>query len=281
MRVVGENWSPPFDLWTKIIFMKAWFLAVSAVLIAGGVVFGSTGLQTKLPETVIPVIDEGPTKSHNYDWMARHNAVVDRVKQGKVDLLLIGDSITHMWGGVPEEQTIHGRGDYLWDKYFGSRNAVNLGFGWDRTQHVLWRFENGELEGIKPKVAVVMIGTNNMGTNSTEDIVTGIDTIVSKLRRKFPKMKILLLGIFPRDQNPGTPMRKQVAEVNAGISILGKEKMITYLDLSSKFLQEDGSLSAEIMPDFLHPSAKGFGIWARAMEPTLAKLFGDRPRAEK
>jgi len=155
--------------------------------------------QSGLPETVKPVIDQAPIDAHSYDWMARHNAVVDRVKQGHVDLLLIGDSITHMWGGVPEEQTIHGRGDYLWDKYFGSRNAVNLGFGWDRTQHVLWRFEHGEIDGIHPKVAVVMIGTNNMGTNSTDDIVTGIDTIVNQLRHKLPRTKVLLLGIFPRD----------------------------------------------------------------------------------
>ncbi len=281
MGAIGENGSPSFDLWTNMKLMNVRFLTASVVLIAAGVVYGSLDHQTKLPETVIPVVDEGPAQSRSYDWMARHNAVVERVKQGKVDLLLIGDSITHMWGGVPEEQTIHGRGDYLWDKYFGSRNAVNLGFGWDRTQHVLWRFEHGELDGIKPKVAVVMIGTNNMGSNSTEDIVTGIDTIVSQLRHKLPKTKILLLGIFPRDQNPSSPMRKQVEDVNRGISILGKEWMITYLDLSSKFLQEDGTISAEIMPDFLHPSAKGFGIWARAMEPTLAKLFGDRPRPEK
>ena len=238
--------------------------------------------QTKgLPETVIPVIDEAPTKAKSYDWMARHNAVAERVKQGHVDLLLIGDSITHMWGGVPEEQTIHGRGDYLWDKYFGSRNAVNLGFGWDRTQHVLWRFEHGELDGIQPKVAVVMIGTNNLEANTTEDIVTGIDTIVSQLRHKLPKMKILLLGIFPRDEKPDTVLRKKISEVNGRISILRKERNISYLDLGSKFLQPDGTLTAEIMPDFLHPSPKGYAIWAREMEPTLAKLFGDKPRSDK
>jgi len=238
----------------------------------------ANGQQSSVPDTVKPVIDQAPMDAKSYDWMARHNAVVERVKQGHVDLLLIGDSITHMWGGVPEEQTIHGRGDYLWDKYFGSRNAVNLGFGWDRTQHVLWRFDHGEIDGIKPKVAVVMIGTNNMGTNSTDDIVTGIDTIVSQLRHKLPKTKILLLGIFPRDQKPDTRSRKQIAEVNERISVLGKEKGITYMDLGPKFLEPDGTISAEIMPDFLHPSAKGFGIWARAMEPTLAKLFGDKQR---
>jgi len=238
--------------------------------------------QTKgLPETVIPAIDEAPTQAKSYDWMARHNAVVTRVKQEHVDLLLIGDSITHMWGGVPEEQTIHGRGDYLWDKYFGSRNAVNLGFGWDRTQHVLWRFEHGELDGIKPKVAVVMIGTNNLQANTNEDIVTGIDTVVSQIRHKLPKTKILLLGIFPRDQKPDSELRKRIIEINNHISVLKKERNISYLDLGPKFLEPDGTLSPEIMPDFLHPSPKGYAIWAKAMEPTLAKLFGDKARSEK
>ncbi len=250
--------------------------ALPACLLAFGVVGAVASQQKGLPETVIPVIDEAPTKAKSYDWMARHNAVVSRVKQGNVDLLLIGDSITHMWGGVPQAP---GPGEYLWDKYFGSRNAVNLGFGWDRTQHVLWRLENGEIDGVNPKVAVVMIGTNNLGTNTSDDIATGIDTIVSKLRHKLPKMKILVLGIFPRDQKPDTPMRKQIAEVNAKISILGKERGITYLDLGSKFLERDGTISSEMMGDFLHPTPKGYAIWARAMEPTLAKLFGDKRRS--
>jgi len=155
---------------------------------------------------------------------------------------------------------------------------VNLGFGWDRTQHVLWRLENGEIDGIHPKVAVLMIGTNNIGTNSNDDIVTGIDTIVSTIRHKLPKTKILVLGIFPRDPSPTAWIRKQVTEINDKISLLGKEKGITYLDLSSIFLQPDGTISKEIMGDYLHPTPKGFGMWARAMEPTLAKLFGDKPR---
>lgn len=228
------------------------------------------------PDTVVPVIDEAPTKAHSYDWMGRHNAVVERVKKGHVDLLLVGDSITHMWGGDPQPG---GPGQDYWGKYFGSRNAVNLGFGWDRTQHVLWRLENGEIDGIRPKVAVVMIGTNNMGTNNAEDIATGIKAIVTKLERKLPHVKVLLLGIFPRDHDANTPMRKEIAEVNQKISALGKTRGVTYLDLGSTFLQPDGTISPEIMPDYLHPSPQGFGMWAKAMEPTLAKLFGDKPRS--
>lgn len=231
--------------------------------------------QKTLPETVIPVVDEAPTRANSYDWMARHNAVVERVKQGNVDMILVGDSIMHMWGGAPQPG---GPGQFLWDKYFGSRNAVNLGFGWDRTQHVIWRLNNGEIDGIKPKVAVVMIGTNNMGSNSADDIATGIETVVSTIRHKIPKIKILLLGIFPRDHMPDTPMRKEIAEVNAKIAVLGKERNIVYMDLGPKFLEADGTISSDTMQDFLHPTPKGYEMWAKEMEPTLAKLFGDKPR---
>jgi lysophospholipase L1-like esterase len=126
-----------------------------------------------------------------------------------------------------------------------------------------------------------MIGTNNLQANTNEDIVTGIDTVVSQIRHKLPKTKILLLGIFPRDQKPDSELRKRIIEINNHISVLKKERNISYLDLGPKFLEPDGTLSPEIMPDFLHPSPKGYAIWAKAMEPTLAKLFGDKARSEK
>lgn len=231
--------------------------------------------QANLPETMRPAIDEAPLKAHSYDWMARHNAVLDRLKQGKVDLILVGDSITQMWGGSPQPG---GPGQFLWDKYFGSRNAVNLGFGWDRTQHVLWRLQNGEIDGIRPKVAVVLIGTNNIGTNTTDDVVAGIDAIVDTLHTKLRRTKILLLGIFPRGHGPETRDRKLIEEVNTRISALGKKRGIVYLDLSANFLEPDGTITTDMMRDYLHPTPKGLAIWVHAMEPTLAKMFGDKPR---
>lgn len=235
----------------------------------------ASGQQKLTPETVVPVIDEAPTKAHSYNWMERHQAVVDRVKQGNVDLILVGDSITHMWGGVPQPG---GPGQPLWDKYFGSRNAVNLGFGWDRTQHVLWRLDNGEIDGIHPKVAIVMIGTNNIGVNSSADIAEGVTAIISELHQKLRRTKILLLGIFPRDPKPDSLTRKQVSEVNSLLAKLGRQRGVTYLDLSQTFLNPDGTISPEIMGDYLHPTPKGYVMWSQAMEPTLAKLFGDKPR---
>jgi lysophospholipase L1-like esterase len=211
--------------------------------------------------------------------MDRHNAVVDRVKQGHVDLILVGDSITHGWGGSPDETRGDAIGE-LWRKYFGSRNAVNEGFGWDRTQHVLWRFDHGEIDGIAPKVAVVLIGTNNIGANKAGDVVLGITAVVDELRKKLPSTKVLLLGIFPRDEKPDTYNRKQVAEINGLVaSSVGKEDGVTYLDLSSTFVQPDGTISRDVMRDFLHPTAKGYALWVQAMEPTLAKLMGDAARS--
>lgn len=236
--------------------------------------FALSFAQDPLPATVVPVEDLAPTRAGSYDWLKRHEAVVSRVKEGKVDLLLIGDSITHGWGGVPTE----GVGpNPLWDKYFAKWNTVNLGFGWDRTQHVLWRFEHGEIDGITPKAAVVMIGTNNIGSDSPADIATGVAAILKQLRTKLPQTKILLLGIFPRDREPTSQNRKLVGEVNSRLSSMGsREGPVFYLDLTPKFLEPDGTISREIMRDYLHPTPKGYEIWGDAMAPVLAKLMGEK-----
>ena len=200
---------------TKLSLLFAGILASTLV---------GAAVQTDRPSSVIPAEDEAPTKAGSYNWMDRHNSVVERVKQGHVDLLLIGDSITHGWGGPPDP-TKGGDVGELWTKYFGSRNAVNEGFGWDRTQHVLWRFDHGEIDGISPKVAVLLIGTNNVGSNKVGDVVLGIKAIVDELQAKLPKTKTLLLGIFPRDEKPDTYNRKQVTEINAlAAASVGKQR---------------------------------------------------------
>ena len=231
-----------------------------------------------LPETVVPAIDEAPTKAGSYNWMERHEKVDARVRQGNVGMILVGDSITHGWGGSPDDV----RGDsvgQLWTTYFASRNAVNEGFGWDRTQHVLWRFDHGEIDGISPKVAVVMIGTNNIGVNTSADIEAGITAIVDELHHKLRRTKVLLLAIFPRGEQPTDPARRQVAEVNALLAAhLAHRSYVTYLDLTQTFLQPDGTITRETMGDFLHPTAAGYDRWVKAMEPTLAKLYGDQAK---
>ncbi|MCC6126782.1 MAG: GDSL family lipase [Pirellulales bacterium] len=219
------------------------------------------------PDTVKPVSKPDPK------WNKRHQSMNDRVKKGNVDLLLIGDSITNGW---------EGRGKEVWKKYYERRNAVNLGIGGDRTQHVLWRLENGNLEGISPKLAVIMIGTNNVGSqrdprNSPEEIAAGVKAIVEKLRAKLPEMKVLVLAIFPRGTDDKDEKRQSVGKANEIIAKLADGKMVFFLDIGAKFLAPDGTLPKDVMPDLLHPNAKGYQIWAEAMEPTLANLLGDEP----
>ncbi len=200
-------------------------------------------------------------------WLKRHERFNARVKQGNADLLMIGDSITQAW---------EGSGKKVWQEFYGKRNAVNLGIGGDRTQHVIWRLDNGNIEGISPKLAVIMIGTNNSGSNTPEEIADGVKVIVERLRKKLPKMKILILATFPRGTNNEDKRRIVNQKSNAIVSKLADDKMVFYLDIGKNFLQADGTLTREIMPDLLHLSPKGYTIWAESIEPSVAKLMGEK-----
>jgi beta-glucosidase len=219
----------------------------------------------------------GPRQQGN--WMQHHERINERAKQGDVDLLFIGDSITDFW------QTAAPRGGKdVWEKYYGNRKAMNAGISGDRTQHVLWRLDNGNIDGIHPKFVVMMIGTNNSGArdNTAEEIADGIKAIVAKLREKLPQTKILLLGIFPRGdmadakKEATTVQREKNAKANELASKVADNKMVFYLDIGSKFLDADGNIPKDVMPDFLHPNANGYEIWAEAIEPKVAELMGDK-----
>jgi beta-glucosidase len=210
-------------------------------------------------------------------WMARHQAMVERIAKGNVELLMVGDSITHGWAY---------RGKEVWAKYYGSRNAVNLGISGDRTENVLWRLENGEIENIHPKLAVVMIGTNNSNEQYTEEqIADGIKAIVCKLRTKMPETKVLILAIFPRGNAEQRKNKEQGATPNSQwakndkasqlASQVADNKMVFFLDINKVFLNDQGVLTRDVMPDLLHPTEKGYQLWAEAMEPTIAKLMGE------
>jgi lysophospholipase L1-like esterase len=200
-------------------------------------------------------------------WVKRHEGFVEIAKKGGVNVLFLGDSITDAWRQKPAQPT--------WDKYFKPLGAANFGIGGDRTEHVLWRIQHGELEGITPKAIVLMIGTNNTGGNSAEQIAAGIKAIVHTLREETPTSKILLLGVFPRGPKPDTAVRKKIAEINEMISKLDDGgKHVRYMDIGSKFLQPDGTLTKEIMPDYLHLSARGYEIWGDAIAPTVKEMVG-------
>jgi beta-glucosidase len=210
-----------------------------------------------------------PAHRHSW-WTLRNDAVNERVKQGNVDLLMIGDSITHSWENA---------GKKCWEKYYEPRNAVNMGFSGDRTQHVLWRLDHGHLEGISPKLAVIMIGTNNSNgdDNTAEEIGQGIIAICNRIRTKCPRTKILILAIFPRGPEP-SEQREKNAKASLLASKIADGKMIHYLDINDKFLTDEGFLSKKIMPDYLHPNEAGYKIWAEAIEPKVAELMGDKPK---
>lgn len=201
-------------------------------------------------------------------WVGRFYDNVRRVREGEVDLLLIGDSITHGWDRL---------GKATFDRYYAHRNAVNLGFSGDRTQHVLWRLVHGELLDLRPKVAVVMIGTNNANSDTPNDIAAGIGAIVRTLRATLPETKILLLAIFPRGETADDWRRRINESTNAMIAELDDGEWVHVLDIGDAFLEPNGDLPASIMPDFLHPNERGYEIWAEAMEPTLARLMGEPP----
>ena len=212
-------------------------------------------------------------------WMTRHEAMNARVAKGNVDLILVGDSITHAWGGEPNTgENFAGRGKDSYDYYFGDRNTVNLGISGDRTQHVLYRLENGNLKGIDPKVAVVMIGTNNMAVNDRQQIAEGVQAVCQSIHRQCPKTKVLLLAIFPRNSK-GSELRTRVVSTNALLKTWAAEQSyVKYADIGSIFLQANQELKMNLLPDQLHPFAEGYSVWGEALEPILAPMLGQSPK---
>jgi lysophospholipase L1-like esterase len=204
------------------------------------------------------------TPAPRNDWIERHNGFVARARDGGVDVLFIGDSITDAWRGTGKD---------VWMERYAPLRAANFGIGGDRTEHLLWRLQNGELDGIKPKVAVLMIGTNNTRRDTAAQITEGVTAIVKEIRQRTPQTKILLLAIFPRGEKPDDPLRQKINEINPVIAKLHDGQNVHFLDINAKFLQPDGVLPASIMPDFLHPNAEGYRIWGDAMAPKLAELL--------
>ena len=224
-----------------------------------------------LPSTVVPVTQDRSWPQ--YDWQKRHELTSAAVKRTRPQILFIGDSITHFFGG--EKFDSYGlRGQQTWGEFYAPRNAGNLGFGWDKTENVLWRLQHSAIDSISPKLVVMMIGTNNSGTCSAPDIAAGITAIVLELEKRLPQSKILLLGVFPRGEKPG-PAREKLAEVNQVIAKLDGTHNVSFLDIGAKFLTPDGLITKDIMPNFLHPNEKGYPICAEAIEPTVKRLMGE------
>jgi len=204
-------------------------------------------------------------------WAKRHDGFVEIAKKGDVDVLFLGDSITDGWRNFNPKNKAGGKN--VWEKSFAPLKAANFGIGGDRTEHVLYRITNGELDGITPKVAVLMIGTNNTGANSAEQISEGITTIVKTIREKSPKTKVLVLAVFPRGKEIPNPGNSKIIEINKTIAKLDDGSNVKFLDIGSKFMK-DGQIPQDIMHDYLHLTESGYQIWADAITPTLTAMLG-------
>ena len=217
----------------------------------------------------------------SYDWWERHNDVLNVKDSLNPEIVLIGNSITHFWGGkYPPLKFADGdsrepNGPNSWSSTFENLRVLNLGFGWDRTQNVLWRLDNGELDGLNPKLVIIHIGTNNTSEtdnarmNSASEIVEGIEAICIRVRSKIPSAKIVLMQIMPREEKPDHPRRKLINETNQLLKKLADKNNITLLDISSKMLTSDGILTKELTFDYCHPTDAGYQIWGNALRPYI------------
>ncbi|CAN5365177.1 hypothetical protein BH23BAC3_BH23BAC3_31650 [soil metagenome] len=199
-------------------------------------------------------------------WIPRHEEKLQKEVRETARLLFLGDSITHGW-----ETT----GNEVFKQYYADYNTYNIGFSGDRTENVLWRLQNGEIDGINPEAAVLMIGTNNTGhrQDPSECTSEGILKILDELHDKLPETHVLLLAIFPRDEFPDDELRVLNREINQKIEMYGEREQVTFLDINHLFLDDDGVLSEEIMPDLLHPNERGYQIWAEGMNSTIQGLL--------
>ena len=202
-------------------------------------------------------------------WKDRHESFNKKVAElgKKAQVIFIGDSITQGWEGAGRE---------AWQENFAKYDAINLGIGGDRTQHVLWRLDHGNLEGLAPKAAVVMIGTNNSNgeDNSVEQIADGVRAIVEKLRNELPDTQVLLVPIFPRGENPN-PQRGKILQVNQIIQKLADGENVKWVDFGHKFINEEGRIPGGLMPDYLHLSPEAYQIWADSIKEPLKQAVSE------
>ena len=209
-------------------------------------------------------------KTGSAPFFKKHDEFLARGKSGPIGVLFLGDSITEGWAKAP----------HIWEKYYGKYQPANFGISGDQTQHVIWRIENGELDGISPKVVVLMLGTNNSGAHTGEQIAAADRKIVAMIRERLPNTKVLLLAIFPRGPRGAAtkpePWEQRMAVINAANSDLAKlddGQTVRFLNINAHFLGNDGTIPKIIMPDQLHPNAAGYQLWAEAMQPLLEEMM--------
>ena len=249
----------------KQILILIWVLGVAGIGIS---VAGPATTQTATPVQEpldVPAMKllHGQPDPH---FLAHHAANLKRAASGPIGLLFLGDSITQRWTDAPD----------VWKSHYAKYDPANFGVDGDRTQHVLWRIDNGELDHISPKVVVLLIGTNNIGSPA-DQIAAGNAAIVKRIHQKLPDAKVLLLGLFPRGADISDPIvvqfRHKVKAVNTELAKLDDGDKTQFLDIGDKFVDPQGNISKAVLKDGLHPSAQGYEIWADAMQDKLDQML--------
>jgi beta-glucosidase len=205
-----------------------------------------------------------PTKRSEVWWLQRHQQKLAEVAEltSPTEYLFLGDSITHAW-------EVEGEG--TWQQYFGHMSALNLGYAGDRTEHLLWRIQNGEIDNLEAKWIILLIGTNNAGhrLDPPEEISAGVNAILLTLKTRLPHSKIVLMAIFPRSRNNHKPMRQRLNLTNQLIKQLTDNQQVFWLDINQHFLNDDGVLLESVMPDLLHPNSAQYEVWAQQIQSLL------------
>lgn len=224
-------------------------------------------LGTSFNTSLIPVPG---LEQDSYDWFARHHGALAAARTLDPEVVMIGDSITHFWSGTP--RGVRASGPESWRWLYGERRVLNLGFGWDRTQNVLWRIRQGELDGLDPEWVVINIGTNNLAgteqarTSTPAEVAEGVQAVVAQVRQRLPKARIVLMAIFPRGRHAGDALREPIAETNRLLAAhFAGDPSVRWLDIGARFLDKDGTLPESLFPDTTHPNEAGYRIWAQAL----------------
>ncbi len=239
------------------------------------------GLFRPAPKSPTPnsaVVPTPKLEEDFYDWHARHDAKCRAAAHHHHELIFIGDSITHLFEGDPN---VPGRGKRVWHEQYARRKPLNLGFGWDRTQNVLWRLTHGELAGQTPRLVVLLIGTNNLTgtpnapTNTPAEIAEGVKAICTHIHATSPSTRVLLMGVFPRG-TPHDPLRKRIHELNKILQHYAEcHPAIQFVDIGDRFVSSDGTIPVDLMNDGVHPTENGYRVWAQAIEPMVAEALGE------
>ncbi|SDD97493.1 Lysophospholipase L1 [Dyadobacter soli] len=196
---------------------------------------------------------------HNYDWEKRHSEILELNSKNSPTTVVIGNSITHFWGGLPKGP--RAVGESSWSGTFG-KNSVNMGYGWDRIENVLWRIYHGELDGFKPKQILINIGTNNLGLNSDEEIAAGWIQLIEAIKYRQPQAQIVMMGIYPRRQQ-----EQRVVALNEQLARITGEADVLFINPGKVFLKADGKIDESLFSDGLHPNEKGYSLLGNAIKP--------------